>query len=98
MIANTTRVVLHDPGDDPGDVDDTDLDPALLEDLARDRLGRGFAELDEAAGQTPLSERRRLAAPHEQHLLLVQDDGAHTDPRVVRVLAAHARPSRQASV
>src|SRR4029453_4162594 len=48
----------------------------------------------ESGGQAPLSERRRLAAAHEQHLVLVQDDGAHTDPRVVRVLAAHARPSR----
>src|SRR5215510_2757239 len=98
MIANATRIVLHDPGDDSGDVDDPDLDPALLEDLARDRLGRGFAELDEAAGQAPLTERRRLAPADEQHLVLVQDDSTHTHPRVVRVLAAHARPSRQASV
>src|SRR5262245_65436330 len=98
MIANTTRIVLHDPGDDPGDVDDPDLDPALLEDLARDRLGRGFAELDEAAGQAPLSERRRLAPADEQHLVLVQDDSAHTHARLVRVLAAQDRTHRAASV
>src|SRR5262249_56042403 len=98
MIANTPRIVLHDPGDDPGDVDDPDLDAALLEDLSGDGLDSRFAELDEPAGQGPLAERRRLAAAHEQNLVLVQDDGAHTDPRVVRVLAAHARPANQASV
>src|SRR4030095_3739535 len=98
MITNAPRVVLHHPVDDPGDVDDADLHPALPDELPRDGLDRGLAQLDEAAGQAPLPERRRLPAPHEQDLVLAPDDGADTDSRVVRILAAHPRPSSQASV
>src|SRR5437867_3053933 len=98
MVANATGVVLHDAIENAGHVDDPDLDPALLEDLACDGLAGGLTELDEAAGQAPLPEGRRLAAAHEQHPVLVEDDRADADPRVVRVLAAHAGPVSQASV
>src|SRR6516162_9758119 len=98
MIADATRVIVHDAIDDAGHVDDADLDPALLADLAHDGLAGRLAELDQAAGQAPLAERRRLAATHQQHLVLVQDDGTDTDPRVVRVFAAHAGPVSQACV
>src|SRR5882724_482257 len=98
MIADAARVILHDAVEDTGHVDDPDLDPTLLEDLARDGLAGALAQLDQAAGQAPLAERRRLAAPHEQHLVLVEDDGADADPRIVRVLAAHAEPVSQVSV
>src|SRR5262249_26518600 len=81
-----------------GHVDDADLDPALLADLALDGLAGRLAELDQAAGQAPLAERRRLAAAHQQHPVLVEDDGADTDPRIVRGLAAHAGPVSQACV
>src|SRR5262245_56564473 len=98
MIANATLVIPHDTADDAGHVDDPDLDPTLLEDLPRDRLDGALAELDEAAGQAPFPKRRRLAAADEQHLALVQDDGAHADSRVVRILAAHTGPLSQSSV
>src|SRR2546427_3027620 len=98
MISDAARVVLHDAIEHPRHVDDPDLDPALFHDLARDGLARGLAELDETPGQAPLPERGRLAAPHEQHLVFVQDDGADADPGIVRILAAHAGPASQTSV
>src|SRR6059036_2155013 len=98
MISDAARVVLHDAVERPRHVDDLDLDPAFFHDLARDGLARGFAELDQTAGQAPLAKRGRLAAPHQQHLVLVQDDGADADPGIVRILAAHAGPASQASV
>src|SRR2546428_11889011 len=98
MISDAARVVLHDAVEHPRHVDDPDLDPALFHDLARDGLARGLAELDETAGQAPLAERGRLAAPHQQHLVLVQDDGAYADPGIVRILAAHARHVSHASL
>src|SRR5947209_20635216 len=97
MIADAARVVLHDAVEHPRHVDDPDLDPAFFHDLARDGLARGLTELDQTAGQAPLAERGRLPAPHEQHLVLVQDDGADADPGIVRILAAHAGPASQAS-
>src|SRR5205807_1810867 len=98
MIADAAGVIFHDAVEDAGDVDDPDLDAALLEDLASDRLAGALTQLDEAAGQAPLSERRRLAAPDEQHVVRVEDDRADTDPWIVRILAAHAGPVSHASV
>src|SRR4029453_4928772 len=98
MIADTARVILHDAIEDAGDVDDPDADRALLEDLARDGLAGGLAQLDEAPGRAPLPEGRRLAASNEQHLVLVEDDRPDADPRIVGVLAAHAGPVSQAAV
>src|SRR5213593_1509638 len=98
MISDAARVVLHDAVERPRHVDDLDLDPAFFHDLARDGLARGLAELDQTAGQAPLAERGRLPAPHEQHLVLVQDNGADADPRIVRILAAHVGPASQTSV
>src|SRR5205807_2625853 len=85
-------------GVEADDVPHRDADPALLGHLARDRLARRLAEVDEPAGQAPLAERRGLAALDEQHAALVEDDGADADARVVRVLAAHAGPQSHASV
>src|SRR5438445_632678 len=98
MTADAARVIFHDAIEDAGYVDDPDLDAALFDDLARDGLAGGLAQLDQAAGQAPLSERWRLAAPNEQHLVLVEDDRPDTDPWIVRILAAHAGPVSHASV
>src|SRR5262245_59264544 len=98
MIANATGVVFHDAVDDAGHVDDTDLDSALLANLAFDGLAGRLAELDQAARQAPLAERRGLAPTHEQHLVLVENDRPDADARVVRVFAAHAGPVSQACV
>src|SRR5207237_8029214 len=81
-----------------GDFDVPVLAAALCDDLARDGLAGGLAQLDQPAGQAPLSERWRLAAPNEEHLVLVEDDRPDTDPWVVRILAAHAGPVSHASV
>src|SRR5262245_34418706 len=96
MIADATRVIFHDAIEHAAHVDDANLDPALFHDLARDRLARGLAELDEAAGEAPLSEGRRLAASNQQDSVVMKDDGADTDARIVRVLAAHGRPASHA--
>src|SRR3989442_12700746 len=98
MIPNAARLVAHDALHDAGDGPHPDREAALLGHLTRHRLARRLAEVHEPAGEAPLARRGRLATPDEQHAALVEDNRADADPRVLRVLAAHARPASQTSV
>src|SRR3989442_15605441 len=98
MITDGARLVAHDALHDAGDARHPDREAALLGHLTRHRLARRLAEIHEPAGEAPLARRGRLAAQDEQHAALVEDNRADADPRVLRVLAAHARPASQTSV
>src|SRR5207244_10939900 len=90
--------IADHPVQDAGEIDNPDLEPALLLDLAPRRLCRRLAELAHPARHAPRAGHRRLAAPHQEHAPLAQDDGADADAREVRVLAAHAIDASQAAV
>src|SRR5213594_2230746 len=98
MIPDPTVAIAHDARDDAGHVDHAHVAAALLGDLAPDGVDRRLAELDRPAGQAPLPRRWLAAAPNEQDAVPSNDDGADAGARVVRVLAAHAEPTSQASV
>src|SRR5439155_1040211 len=84
------RLVAHDALHDAGDGPHPDREATLLGNLTRHRLARRLAEVHEPAGEAPLARGGRLAAPDEQHAALAEDNRADADPRVLRVLAAHA--------
>jgi hypothetical protein len=100
MITNTPFAIAHHPVQDTGDLAHPDLQAALFLDLPLDRFLRGLAELDQAAGQTPLAVRGRLAATDEQHASAVQHDRADPDAGDARVLppVAHAGVASQAGL
>src|SRR3989441_11114190 len=97
MITDAARLVAHDALHDAGAARHPDREAALLGNLARHRLARRLAEVHEPAGEAPLARGGRLAAPDEQHTALVENDCTDADPRVLRILAAHARPVSQTS-
>jgi hypothetical protein len=70
-----------------GDAQEPHRDPALLEHLAAGRLRRGLPEVDEAARDAPLARRGIPAPPDQKDAVAVEDDGAHADAGVVRILA-----------
>src|SRR5207302_1934102 len=66
MIADTALRIADDAVEDAAHVDELDLEPTLLADLAAHRLARRLAELDEPTGNAPLAGQRRAAALDEQ--------------------------------
>jgi hypothetical protein len=91
MVADAALPVANHARDHAADVDDADVARALFRELPTDGVLRGLTELDEAAGQTPLPGRRISPAADEQHVALVQDDGADADARDLGILSFPAQ-------
>jgi len=50
----------------------------------------GLADMLRAAGQGQAAEARRLAAADQQHMIVLEDDGADADDGAFGIFAAHA--------
>ena len=66
VIFDAAGIVAHDRLEGGDDVDDFDVDAALLVHLAARAVGKTFAQVDQAARQPPRSLARRLSSLHQQ--------------------------------
>ena len=70
---------------------DLDVEAGFLPDLAARRVGKRFAELEQAAGQRPLALARLVRALDDQRLAVAHHDRADADHRMRGVFSGHMK-------